>query len=412
MIDSKLLPSIPHLNLISLKNAVGLLKGRTVIVLGLTAISLFALKWIYSRVLATKLLPTKGHFLYENYSKHFDGALGVLRKYYSRVVDPKANNRWEWIYLSQKEEIFKSADLKETEGTCFGNCCALGKEIIRNGKILSAKELQKIEQGDKFPKRAMGFQMIQNANRNICKRVDSAYKTPFFERPSDLSEEEKSILGKKAPYFCYQRHLDCLKSYNLSFKDVADLSPQNFGKIIHPLIMLFDASFEFVRDEILKNPDLKSGKELIEWIAKNGGLPESYALPNPKDVLRPAGNPLDIHQTLIFPKISNVESLEHFYLCEKKLEKSLLFEQCEAAAESDFAGFFIITGSTVKGDFAGHALLLEIDNKTKNYVLYDNNLGFYQGNDLEDCLNILNFLLNRYKYEIRTFYPYVFKTAE
>ncbi|MCI0381527.1 MAG: hypothetical protein L0207_00530 [Chlamydiae bacterium] len=382
-------------------------KEKIFTVLVFTGIALLAVKWIFSS--PSNPLKTRGHFLSDKYPQHFDNALKITEKCFNRIVNPNANNRWDWIYLSQKKEIFTTIRSTKIDGTCFGNVAALAKAIIRKGKILTAAELQQIEKGDKFPKRAMGFQLLQPTCKEICKRVDAAYDTPAFEKPSELTLEDKGILGKRAKYFCYNRHTECLKTYNLSFQDVSELSDEKF-KVLYSLVIRSDVPFEWARNEIFKKPDLKTSKDLIEWGASQG-FPDCYVLPGKKGILRPGGNLFDSSPNFIYPKPEkvNVSSKESFYLSHT-IQKSDLIKKCPEINQPNFSGFFIIRGSDNNGNIAGHVLLLEIDNLAKIHVLYDNNCEFYPGENLEDCLNELNTLWQAYAcYNIRVFHPYIFK---
>lgn len=346
----------------------------------------------------TNLLETRGHFKYDKYSEHHAGALQVVKKCFDKIANPQANNGWDWIYTSQKEDLFKANSFQVKDGSCFGNCCALAKAIIRQGRILTATELQAVERGDKFPKRAMGFQMVQPVSDDIDNRIDEAHRKKTNERPSNLTVEETQILGTRAALFPFNRYVQCLKTYGFTFAEVSALSNEKF-KTLYKLVF-HNISFEWAKKEFQRLN--ASAHELLEWATSN--WPESIRLPVENKIERPGINPLTSYPQLIYPKSppEGVKIENSFCLYDNKIKQSDLIKGC-----SKFSGFFIITGSRGSKGRLGHTLLLEIDIPSGTYVFYNNNDGFYIGKSLEECLELISSLLS--VYSEKRFFPYIFE---
>ncbi len=394
-----------------------LFRGKEVMVLAFIGITQLVIGWLIFSRHSARLLKTRGHFCYKTHPNDYEGALKVVKKCFDKIVNPKTSNSWDQVYLSQKEEIFKRTPLKKVEGSCFGNCCALGKEIIRRGKILSAAELQMIECGDKFPKRAMGFQFMQAVSKEIRKRIDKTWHGSADGIPLQLTTEEKNILGKRASYFCYRRHIECLKTYGLSFQEVAEFSDEEFEKLCSYVI---DQNLPFdwiLKEKIFEELKPTTGKEFISWCAlydDDFGIHRTYAVDKGTFCLD-SFNPLHSYPHLIYPKNSNVKNKKPFFLCDETLQKSGLIKECPEIGQADFSGFFIIAGSSEDSltdsnkTAANHAVLLEIDNPTNRYVLYDNSAEIYSGESLDACLELLNAKWAFFKYKESCFFPYIFQ---
>ncbi len=358
-----------------------------------------------------KLLETRGHFLFKENEKYHEEALKLTIKCFDRIVKQDANNGWDWIYLNEKEEICKST-IGESSGSCHGNCLALARAIVKKGKILTAHELKEVEAHAKFPKRAMGFQMTQNMREVINTRVSEANRNPDrFERPSQLSLEENELLGQRTEHFKYQRHIDCLRTYGLSIAEVAQLSQQEY-KILSTLI-LFSISLQFAKEKIFKKGLDLSGKEFIQKISEWGGFPNTIPLPDKKRQMLPAlSTIIELDRCVFFPKQKGADfKAEDPFILKNQLTMQNFEEKFLQIKSENFSGFFTISAKPYffqKNEEGGaHALLMEVDNRTKTYVLYDNNLGFYSGDSLQDCLNLLNSVEQTYKHDFLKFFPYV-----
>lgn len=391
-------------------------KGKLWVGLGCAAIFYCAARYFFTsgqsavvNIFNSKLLKTRGHFTAATYPQYQAQAIKVVQKIFDRIVDHEANNGWDWIYISQKAAIFEKNLFQEVDASCSGNCLALGKAIIRRGKILTAAELQAIEQEEKFPQRAMGFQLFQLASREIIKREGNSYQNPNTrERPYHLTEEEKQILGARAHYFDCNRYVQNLKSYGLSFAEVAKLSPPEFSALW--TLIQTNVPIEWAR-KVFKMPDATT-EQLLERGSTN--FPNPMPLHIPQRKVKPAYHN---YPQLIYPKPStmaqrNLQNEEPFYFYDGRVKKSELVKEYPNVETPSFSGFFTIHGKDNPDKEAGHVLLLAIDHCKEIYVLYDNNEGFYTGKNLEECLEQLNTYLKSYKYPVIYFYPFVFGSSE
>lgn len=380
------------------------------VAIGLSAAACYTARYFFypptPKEAAPKPLDTLGHFKYSTHPQHHQGAIQVVRKIFDRLVDPNANNGFDWIYLSQKEEIFKT--LKADKGSCSGNCCALGKAIIKRGRVLTAAELQGIEADKKFPKRAMGFHLVQYLSNEVENRRHNARLLSESERPYPLTEEEKIILGDRKSCFAYVSFVQCLKTYDLSFLEVAHMPLEKF-LTLWKLIRL-EVPFEWAKQEF-KMPNA-TAQELIDQLTKN--FPDRFLLPNRQIKVRVTHTNTP---ELIYPKSTmagtrNYKHLKSFSFYKVKMERSQLVKECPSIESPQFSGFFIIEGNFQEDGEPGHDVLLEVDNLKELYVLYDNNLDFYTGKNLEACLYRLQLLWEHYKYPYMRFHPYTFERPE
>jgi hypothetical protein len=393
----------------TMASAVSSDQGKLFVAVGLTAVAYYAIKHFFlpfqSLDTPPKPLESLGHFTYATHPQHYQGAIQVVGKIFDRLADPTANNGWDWIYLSQKEEILKSDSLTKAQGSCYGNCCALGKAIIKRGRILTAAELQAIESNEKFPKRAMGFQLIDLVGNEIERRYVKTRYTPAAERPFYLTEEEKTTLGERAVCFGSACYVQCLKTYGLSFLDVSQMPLEKFLTLWR--LLQLNVPFEWAKQEF-KMPNA-TAQELLDWATTN--FPDRLLVPTKMRKVRVTHNN---HPELIYPKSPTMTKFEHLesFNFWGKVEKSQLITKCPDIEKAHFAGFFIIEGEYNEEKKPGHVVLLEIDNLKNLYVFYDNNMEFYTGQNLEACLYRLQLLWDHYKYPFARFHPYIYERAE
>lgn len=338
-------------------------------------------------------LISRGHFHTQEFSGHLPEAARIAKKIFDRLTSPNPYVGWHLVYTSQKTDIFtKVSDASTLKGTCGGNCAALGKAIIRQGRILTAEELQTIERGEKFPKRALAFQVFAHASEEIEKRV----KNTAIAQNKRITEKLRSIDVHQLI-----RANTCALTYGIEYKDTINLETKKRYLFIY--LLNENADFKWVQN-LFKKPDL-TPHEFLDWAVK---APEFSSLFPKNNDVRPT---LKTHPHLIFPKTCPKEikkGKKPFECNTDQLKKANLIQAYPELESAHFSGFFLINGNKSLDGASNHRFLLEIDNARNMFVVYDNNKGFYTDKTLEQSLVQLSTLMTWYTFTKCTFIPYFF----
>ncbi|GAB4235685.1 MAG: hypothetical protein Tsb0021_15310 [Chlamydiales bacterium] len=286
------------------------------------------------------------------YKKSINLASEILKNYAGTI---KENYQW-------KNRIAEKLEIKENweilgKGTCLGNSVAVAFYIKKNNQFLRPENFVPLERTEKFIEIAQAIQTVNNVVYSInydhldviSKNINR--KNERLNRMELTLEEYQNSESKT--------EIDELLSYPITDEALNSIFLKSFleKNIIE-------------RQQIIIDLIIQSNKEIIEvdlnFIAKAKILEDCFC------------------DGTIY------QSKNIYQLFEQYFEKMKV---------SSFEGIILISGllkPDVKGKKKSHAMLAQIG---KNYLLYDNNVGVFECDDIKTFSKLLEDHLEQQGYE-------------